>query len=380
MKTDTGTVRYIGALTAMRGIAAIWVMLFHIDVSLFYRDMGALVPRDASGILSKGYLWVDFFFLLSGFVICHVYAGTLSPSFKMKAVVDYAWARLARIYPLHLLCLGLVIIIALTYPLFLPNVKDGSWQTFMAWRAIPSNLLLTHAMNQHTYLSWDIVSWSIGAEAWTYVAALPLMIILPRAPLKMAGLFAALAFAALCGLVWLQPEKTLDITYNWGFFRCLFEFVIGCCLWRAVQSGAFRWLGRDVVPPVLLLVIACLFHFKTVGLMGDLIVVPLFCALLLTLIHNQGRVRKLVDAPPLQYIGRISYALYLVHGVVFMAFWFLMPTIKATWGAPSAAGRLAYAAAFIVIVFAVSHAVHSGFEVPVRRWLLARRGERIHAI
>ena len=59
------TGKYIGSLTAMRGVAAVWVMLFHIDVSLFYRDMGALIPRNATGILSKGYLWVDFFFILS---------------------------------------------------------------------------------------------------------------------------------------------------------------------------------------------------------------------------------------------------------------------------------------------------------------------------
>ncbi len=204
----------------MRGLAALWVMLFHIDVSLFYRDMGALVSRDATGLVSKGYLWVDFFFILSGFIIAHVYADALAAPGKGRAVLDYLWARLARIYPLHLLCLGLVVIIALTYPLCIPGVEDGSWTTFMAWRAIPSNLLLTHAMNQHVYLSWDIVSWSIGAEWWTYVAALPLLIFLPRltAPAVLGIILAA--FAALAGYVLAQKEATLDITYKWGVVRC----------------------------------------------------------------------------------------------------------------------------------------------------------------
>jgi len=372
--------KYIGSLTAMRGLAALWVLLFHIDVSLFYRDMGALVSRDATGLIAKGYLWVDFFFVLSGFIIAYVYADGLAAAGagRGRRILDYLWARFARLYPLHLLCLGLVVLIALTYPLVLPDVKDGSWQTFMAWRAIPSNLLMTHAMNQHVYLSWDIVSWSIGAEWWTYFAALPLLLVLPRLPGPAALLAAVAAFALLALYVLLQKEATLDITYRWGFVRCLLEFVIGACLWRLWRLKVVRWLGHDLVLGGILAAVAVVFHFKSFGPGGDLAVVPLFALLVYGLAVSQGVLDRWLNGAVPQYLGRISYALYLVHGVAFSAFWFPMPTVKAHIGTPTAAERWLYAAGFVAIVLAVSHIVHYTCEKPARLFLLRLRKERPH--
>jgi len=370
--------KYIGSLTAMRGVAAVWVMLFHIDVSLFYRDMGALIPRDATGLLSKGYLWVDFFFILSGFIIAHVYAEGLQGPGRWRAAVDYLWARVARVYPLHLFCLGLVVLIALIYPLLLPDVKDGSWNTFMAWRAIPSNLLMTHAMNQHVYLSWDIVSWSIGAEWWTYVATLPLLVIWVKMPKWGVVACVAVACACLVGLVAALPDKTLDITYNWGFFRCLFEFVVGLAVWKVWRAGGLRWVGLDAVIAVVLAAVVAAFHYKSFGPYGDLMMVPMFAALVLGLAHNRGVVAAVLNSAPLQYLGRISYSLYLVHGVTFSAFWFLMPWAKARFGILSDIERWAYAGVFIVVVAAVSHLTYAFVERPARLLLLRLRGERPH--
>ncbi len=348
--------RYIAPLTAMRGLAALWVMAFHIDVSLFYRDMGALLPRDQTGLLSKGYLWVDFFFILSGFIIAHVYAGSLS-------VPRYLQARFARIYPLHLFCLSLVILIAVTYPLFIPGiVDDGSWRVFMAWSAIPSNLLLTHAMDQHVYLSWDIVSWSISAEGWTYVVALPLLVSLPKLSRSGAATVGFLAFGLLTLFVLSQPEHLLDITYKWGFTRCLCEFVIGACLRRCWREDEAAWLGKDGVLLGLLAAIAALFNFRS----GDLLIVPLHCLLLYGLCQSKGMASRLLTSPIPQYLGRISYSLYLMHGVVFSAAWFLMPLAKAHWGAPSAAERWLYAAGFAGITVALSHLTYYKVELPMR--------------
>src|SRR5687768_5323025 len=101
-RSNANNSHYIHSLTPLRAIAALRVVLFHIDVSLYYRDLGALVPRPARGIFSQGYLFIDFFFLQSGFVIAHVYAPRLSSGDKPGAIKVYLWARFARVYPLHL--------------------------------------------------------------------------------------------------------------------------------------------------------------------------------------------------------------------------------------------------------------------------------------
>lgn len=86
------------ALTGMRGIAAWLVVLYHIRLSV------AGLPHSVVAVLAKGYLAVDFFFLLSGFVIWLSWGERLRRG-GIGAVPGFLWRRLARIWPLHLFML-----------------------------------------------------------------------------------------------------------------------------------------------------------------------------------------------------------------------------------------------------------------------------------
>lgn len=239
-------------------------------------------------------------------------------------------------------------------------MRDGSWDSFLAWRAIPSNLLLTHAMNQHVYLSWNIVSWSIGAEWWSYVAALLLI----RPVQGRAAAMAAIAAALLAGLVWLMPAHSLDITFDYGFFRCLFEFTLGLALYQAYRAG---WGPRGDLPFLALLIaIAWSLHAKA----ADLVVVPLFALLILAAAFNQGRAGKLLASRPLQHLGEISYALYMMHGVWFMIFWYGLPELQreGLWVPVS----WTFALIFIGLSVGSAHLVNSLFEKRARAWLFGK--------
>ena len=87
---------YLPILNALRGIAAIWVVLFHMDVILFYREVGTLLPKEWSGLLTQGYLWVDFFFILSGFIITHVYREHFNLPFTYKPIKTYYDRKVAE--------------------------------------------------------------------------------------------------------------------------------------------------------------------------------------------------------------------------------------------------------------------------------------------
>ena len=93
----------------------------------FLPRLGGLLPRAETGILSKGYLWVDFFFLLSGFIISHVYSRQLSQGLHRSAVRRFLWARFTRLYPLHLFTLLIFVIAVSLVQLLVPEVVDGSW-------------------------------------------------------------------------------------------------------------------------------------------------------------------------------------------------------------------------------------------------------------
>src|ERR1700744_4959496 len=91
----------IPALTGLRGVAALWVVLFHMELE-------TPIP-----IIEKGYLGVDIFFILSGFILMHVYADRKEFNYN-----EFVRARLARIYPLHMLSLVVLGIIVCLLPGF----------------------------------------------------------------------------------------------------------------------------------------------------------------------------------------------------------------------------------------------------------------------
>lgn len=315
---------YFSTLTALRGIAAIWVMLFHMDVIIYYRELGTLLPKSHTGIVSQGYLWVDFFFLLSGFVLMHVYSSRFEQGLSPSLIKRYLMARFFRIYPLHLFTLFLLAIFVVVTSQLLPQVMDGSWVNYFDEQAFVANLLLLNAVGTDDTLSWNIVSWSIGAEWWVYIVAIGLFFTINvKHPIRTL-LVAIVNGVALVLLVQYSDNKNLDITFDRGVLRCLFEFTLGCCLYVVYQ----RRLGCHVLAsPVLfvgnLLMILAVLHWRLM----DLLIIPLFGLLILTSIENKSVVNKVLMQPVLQYLGKISYSIYMMHGVCFMLFWFLLPEL-----------------------------------------------------
>jgi peptidoglycan/LPS O-acetylase OafA/YrhL len=95
---------HLASLTPLRGVAALWVVVFH-----YCWHLPAIQPDRYTGAVYKGYLAVDLFFMLSGFVISHVYHGAFAHRVTGQRYRDFLKARVARIYPLHLTVLLLFV-------------------------------------------------------------------------------------------------------------------------------------------------------------------------------------------------------------------------------------------------------------------------------
>jgi peptidoglycan/LPS O-acetylase OafA/YrhL len=362
MKTN-----YINSLTPMRGIAAIWVMFFHMDVIIFYREFGTLIPHETSGILAKGYLWVDFFFLLSGFIISHVYGETLTNHFgKWKTIKTYLWARFSRIYPLHLFTLLLLIPFVIVFPIISPAVVDGSWKTFMAWSALPSNLLLLNAMNQHTYLSWNLVAWSIGAEWWTYLAACFIIPFVFKKSRFQNVILAVIAVTILSIMVYWKGN--LDITFDYGWIRCVTEFSLGAVLYQMYQKGlGENTLSKSVSFFLALIFIVLIFHFSW----NDLFIIPVFCLLLLATAYNNGAIKTILETRIFKYLGDISYSIYMMHGVWFMVFWYCLPYLRSDYGIDklTLGMKVIFVTLFLNLTLLSAHFTYQFVEIKSRKLL-----------
>lgn len=360
------------SLTALRGLAALWVVLYHFSVQCLPR-LDA-VPH--SYLIHKGYLAVDFFFMLSGFVMTHVYHRAFAESVA-RNYRSFLIARVARIYPLHLLVLLLFVATVLAAQFStggLPHsLRDAPWQGPYSVGAFVANVLMLQGLNAGEW-SWNYPAWSISVEFMAYLIfpfALPLIWRASGAAKATAGL----AIVALLALLALVTHDNFD---QWDgpitLLRCLPEFILGTLLYCA-----FRELPRNSIVSrdwtafgVLVLIVVCL-HAGA----PDLLIAGLFAILVLAAVVNNGAFSRLANAAPLIWLGEISYSLYLLHGLV----QFVVDKLLGYFGVEDAANltierSLALLVLMVAVCLMASHATYFCVEVGCRRYLRELFGGR----
>jgi peptidoglycan/LPS O-acetylase OafA/YrhL len=367
-KRSSGPPEQLASLTPLRGIAALWVVIFH-----FCWYFPAVHPERYTGAVYKGYLAVDMFFVLSGFVITHVYKEGFARRVTGRRYRDFLKARVARIYPLHITVLLLFVATATaeraaSYALRgsfepIPLLGERSLGGFLA------NLVMLQGLWARE-LSWNDPSWSISLEFLAYLLFPLLFPGLWRAgPAAKAGLGGLLVVA----LGWLA-YRTGGYFNQWNgayaILRCLPEFLAGMLLYSAYRSGLFAsGLATDAALAAVVVLLAALLHLGA----SDLAIIPLFPLLILAAVRNAGRFSPLLNSPPLVWLGDISYSLYLLH-------WFvLFVTTEIARRLPGLdfaklprAPSLALIALLIAVSLALATLSFRFIEVTGRHWLRRR--------
>lgn len=285
-------------LESLRGLAALAVVLFHARLTIAPDS-----PLTAHSLASNGYLAVDFFFVLSGFIIAYASDGLLC---KWRAAAAFQLRRAMRLFPLHLVTLAAALGIELwLWSLAIPGTtaferNDGT--------ALLANLFLMQAFVGEK-LTYNLPAWSISVEFVTYAVFACLTVLVPARWLP----WCALAIVAGSGAFLLQLED-LDVIQWDGFVRCLFSFFMGAIvfrlsrLWRAPAALAVLALGSVVV----------LMCVRTGDGVSDMIFPPLFALCILALVASgPSRLKRLLEWRPLVVLGSLSFGVYLWHTLVF---------------------------------------------------------------
>ena len=336
-------------LTAMRAFFAWWVVLYHVRHWLVGTPLSPLIP-----VMNLGFLGVDFFFVLSGFVIHHKYFDFFK-ILSLVALRKFYVLRLARIYPLHLaICIAFLLNpLAIKY---FSNAGIGSDRYELGYFFMSLALIQNWGLTDS--LKWNGPAWSISTEAFAYLMYPMLGYFLLRTKKFWIPAFCAFAIIPLV-LHWTASAMSLqsigENISKFGIIRCALEFTIGCCV-----SATFRTLGpRNFlikVTPIVCIGIIGLVNHKCD--LRDYSTVPICVALLIFSIALWHKQLAFLSPRPLIWLGEISYATYLVH--YFVKDWFGFLNIEPRVGA------MATLVGYCVTVLILSGILHRMIEVPMQ--------------
>lgn len=378
-------------LDSWRGICAVLVAMMHFPAS------GAL---SQSAFIGNAWLFVDYFFVLSGFVIAHGYGDRIADG---AGYLRYTLLRLGRIYPVHVVMLAAFVAfegVRWALPGLLAN-GSAPFSGSTSWSALASNLLLLNGTGFDTMASWNNPSWSISAEFWTYLVFGACVLMLGR------RFWLALLPFIVAGpiILFLFAPNLMDSTFDFGLVRCLYGFSVGAVLHRFLSASILttnRALNSDpdgrkriVWTALEIATIAAVTWF--VALLGDTvfgIAAPMVFALAVYLFALEGGfISRLLRTRALLLLGTLSYTIYMVHIFVQGRLINVATLVERLTGIKTAGPfvlrgddaygfgvngdlfGLAMVAVMIVVVIVAAWIVHMLIERPFQRWsrLLAGR-------
>jgi peptidoglycan/LPS O-acetylase OafA/YrhL len=282
--------RRVPALDGLRGIAALSVMAFHFNIFFLPQaGLSKFVP-----FLNRAYLAVDLFFLLSGFVMAHVYGHQLAGDWRAHWR-GFALARFVRLYPLFAITtLAMVVLVALYH-----TPAEGVSFSY-------GSLALQPLMLQQwsSDLSWNYPSWSISteAEAYTFFVFFAGLLLVGKYP-RLIAVCLILALAAL------SARNGGSINYFVGvraLLRTLAGFSLGVLVYRAYSLRTEEMCKWSGIVAVLLLGVSALIRIDFIAVCGFAFLI-MYCAGATTLFS------ALLETRPLITLGNWSYSIYLWH-------------------------------------------------------------------
>ncbi|MGM0569094.1 acyltransferase family protein [Marinobacter sp.] len=351
-------------LESLRGLAAVMVVLYHSPFR--FADTSA-------AIITNSYLFVDLFFVLSGFVMAYAYGDRIRSGMGFG---EYIALRLGRLYPLHLFTL----LLWLPYVLIKQHLYEigfGGTNQFDENNlyTFTTNLFLVHGLGINDSLSWNHPSWSISTEFFAYVVFFLTAATIDRGRRLWLPLVLSVALYSLIFLV-VQPDE-LQITYDFGLLRCLAAFYLGVFVFRVRGIRTLDRLSRPVV--TVLEVITFTAVIVTIARADNgypmIVAAMISFALAVFVFATQGGgvISRVLDLGLIGKIGVWSFSIYMMHRLlqfgVSNLFEFILgidPKVPTGWVS------VGLNIAMLVLIIIVSRCSYEWVEKPCRDWVKNR--------
>lgn len=371
-------------LDSLRGLIALTMALYHSQ--FFWAERG-------SEILHNAYLCVDMLFVLSGFILAAAYGERIQQGLPAR---QFLILRLGRLYPLHFVMMLVWLCYVLLKQLLYQHGFGGNDP--LKNNSIPSffgSLFMLHSMGLFDRVNWNVPSWSIGALILTYCSFF-LLSRFAQGSLWLKSLLIALLGYGFIGLV--LRRTNFDITYDYGFVRCLAGFYAGVFCYGLKQQVRIKPLSRPLIallePIAAAAFITALYYAErhVAVLYGSL---PLLAAIILLLSsQSSGPIGMLLETRALRWVGNLAFSIYLTHYIIvltaanffqYVLHWPMQP-VREQYGIQVlgfvGAWTVPVNIALLGCVLVISQLTYRWIESPCRRWsrALAARWEPSQAL
>lgn len=355
-------------LDALRGVAAIIVIFMHMFEVFCAGDFHKL-------IINHGYLAVDFFFMLSGYVMAHAY----DDRWGRMTVLDFAKRRLIRLHPLIIvgMTLGAIFFFFQESPAHFPNIgRTTIWQVILT-------MLIGYTLIPIP-TSMDIRGWGemhpLNGPAWSlffeYVANILHVLILRKLPKLILGALVILAAMALIhhgttgergdmiGGWSIEPEQ-----FKLGLTRLLYPYMAGMLLRRLIRLDSAG--NTFFLSSILLIVVLSIPRIGgrvdvwMNGLYESLVIILVFP--LIIYLGAIGQVKNAAAIKVCNFLGDISYPLYITHFPFMCIFYAWVVNNKVPLDQGIWVGLL-----LIIFSIGVAYASLKWYDQPIRKWLANR--------
>lgn len=311
----TGAVKALRypVLDSLRGLAAVGVVFHHIP---------AVAGLSAAGFNANFGRMVDLFFVLSGFVIAASYGAKLSAGYPVSR---FLWLRWWRVWPLHAAMLTVFVLAMLALGLMQPDLRTHG---LLAGGNDPADLPIAYLLLQGVVPSlgpiWNHPSWSVSVEVLLYiVAAVAWRFVGQRAWMP----WLAVAIALLVFMAFGPGFGSLAS----NIARGLAGFGLGLFVHRALERSSPPALGTGLATALELAAFSAL--GAVLWSSGSIAAFDLAATAVVALAAlQQGLVSRLLTAAPFQWLGTMSYALYMVHIFVIGRVFDLLAVIQPRFG------------------------------------------------
>jgi peptidoglycan/LPS O-acetylase OafA/YrhL len=345
----------IEELESLRGLAAFLIVFYHMPEWNSILDIR---------LVKNGYLMVELFFVLSGFVIFNAYSGKINTK---KDLVRFQFLRFGRLYPVHLLFL--IIFLGIEIAKYIASIKLGiniiskpfeinNFSSFL------KHIFLISSVLPNQPFSFNCPAWSISVEFYTYLVFAVIILIVKK---RYVLFFTAFSFVSLVMLV---TKNTFGFEL---MLRCLAGFFIGCLTANFTKSIKVHL--PNLFSVIVLLVTISFLQLKTTKDF-DFLIYFLTALLIVTLVLSKnGILKTILRFKFLTWLGSVSYSVYMSHYVIE---WLVNASIRRIFKKHEIIKDFYYVsdlsqhetlfACFVVvaIVLAISYFVYNFIEKPMR--------------